>query len=157
MAAMTNIIVKDDTPVAFTFKPVTDNPIPNWRTSIALVPIEGQMRLWFESTLLKTGGYKLTIKLEVPVMETLGVSGTSGGYVAPPKVAYKNVGIFTLFVDKRSTSADRANLLKLLLGAIQGASATADTGLLDNTSAASAFVNSVLPGPIFFTALEQPN
>jgi len=47
MAAMTNLLVKDDTvttPVEYTFIPITDTPVPFWRTSIANVPLEGQMR-----------------------------------------------------------------------------------------------------------------
>lgn len=86
MPAMTNLLIKDDaaTPVEYTFIPVTDTPYPIWRTAIANVPFEGQMRFSVTQTKLKNGNYKLTGKLEVPVMETLGASGTSSGYVAPP-------------------------------------------------------------------------
>lgn len=160
MSAMTNLLVKDDTittPVEYTFYPVTDTPIPFWRTQIANVPLEGQMRLTASVVKLKNGDYKITRKLEVPVMETLGASGTSGGYVAPPKVAYVDTDIRTQFVNKRSTGQNRADLLKLAMGIDQGASSTTATGILANTAAGNAFVASVLPFPLLFTSLVLPN
>lgn len=159
MPAMTNILVKDDasTPVEITLEPVTDNPMPFWRSSISGVPLEGQVRLSMTQELLKSGSYRFVTKVEVPVMETLGVSGTSSGYVAPPKVAYVNTAIFTVFADKRATIADRSNLLKMAIGVLQGASATTATGVLANTAAGDAWKNSVLPGPLSMTKAVLPN
>jgi len=149
MAEMTNILVKDDavTPTEYTLIPVSNVPVPTWRAAVANVPIDGQMRMSVDVGQTKGGLYKTTVKLEVPVLETLGASGTSNGYVAPPKVAYVTSAIFTMFSDKRSTTQDRANTLKLAVGLLQGASATTATGTLANTAAGSAFVNSVLPMP----------
>ena len=101
----------------------------------------------------KNGSYKITAKLEVPVMETLGASGTSAGYVAPPKVAYINPIIVTMFADKRSTIADRANLFKLMLGLLAGASSTTATGTLNGASLADAVKNSTAAFPQLFTTL----
>lgn len=160
MAAMANILVKDDTvttPVEFTLIPVTDTPDPIWRGSVANVPLNGQVRLTIASAKQKNGGVKLTCKLEVPVMETLGASGTSAGYVAPPKVAYVTTCIFTMFADARSTTQDRANALKMALGVLQGASSTTATGTLANTAAGNAFVNSSLPVPNAFVTATLPN
>lgn len=160
MPAMTDILVKDDTvttPVEFTLQPVTDTPMPLWRTAVANVPVEGQIRMTFDVADWKSGGFKTTMKLEVPVMETLGASGTSAGYIAPPKVAYTNTMIVTSFSDRRSTTQDRANLLKLCVGLLQGASATTATGVLANTSTGNAFVNSVLALPFAFIRLLKPN
>jgi hypothetical protein len=159
MAAMANLLVKDDatSPVEITFIPVTDTPTPFYRASIAGVPFEGQPRVTLTSEKLRNGSYKYTVKVEVPVMETLGASGTSAGYVAPPKVAYTNVYIGSMFVDARSTIADRANLLKLATGIIQGASATTATGVLSNTAAGDAWKNSTLPIPLMFTQGVMPN
>ena len=109
MAAMGNLLIKDDaaSPVEYTFKPVTDRDgSPYWRTSIAGVPLEGQMRFRLTEEQLKDGNWKRTAKLEVPVMETLGASGTSAGYVAPPKVAYVETHIYTHFSNRRSTVAE---------------------------------------------------
>jgi hypothetical protein len=157
---MTNLLVKDDaaSPVEYTFKPITDKDgSPYWRTSISGVPLEGQMRFRLSEEQLKDGNWKRTAKLEVPVMETLGASGTSAGYVAPPKVAYVETMIFTHFSNRRSTGADRANSLKLMVGLLQGASSTTATGVLNQASAGSAFANSVLPVPLFYANGEIPS
>lgn len=159
MPAMTNILVKDDaaTPKEWTLVPVSDTPIPNWRANDAGVPLSGQPRLWVSTDQLKSGDYKITAKLEVPVMETLGASGSSSGYVAPPAVAYVTTFIATMFCSARSTTADRANTLKMALGVLQGSSSTTNTGILANTAAGSVFAASVLPGPALYTSLVIPN
>jgi len=158
MGAMTNLLVKDDgTPTEFTLQPITDSPFPFWRAAVANVPVDGQPRLTFSIERVKSGDYKATAKLEVPVMETLGASGTSAGYVAPPSVAYAMVGIVTMFAPARSTIADRANLLRMLCGIVQGASSTTNTGTLANNAAADAWKNSVLPVTQAFISLISPN
>lgn len=160
MGAMTNILVKDDTvttPVEFTLIPVSDTPDPVWRAAVANVPINGQLRFSYQTTNLKNGGIKITAKLESPVLETLGASGTSAGYVAPPKVAYVTTAIFSMFCDARSTTQNRADTLKLMLGILQGASSTTATGVLANTSAGNAFVNSVLPITQAIVSAIKPN
>ncbi len=159
MPAMTNLLVKDDaaTPKEWTLVPVTDTPNPLWRANDGSLPLEGQPRLTLSQEKLKNGNYKLTAKLEVPVMETLGVSGTSAGYVAPQKVAYITPVFITMFADKRSTIADRANALRLAVGLVQGATSTTATGTLTNASAGQAWTGSSAPLPQFFTQLIQPN
>lgn len=159
MSAMTNLLVKDDasTPVEFTLKPVTDNPNPQWRAMVAGTPLSGQIRYSTSTEQLKSGDWKISAKLEVPVMETLGASGTAAGYVAPPKVAYTDTFIVTMFANPRSTVADRANLLKLGVGLLQGASSTTATGDLDNTAAGDAWKNSSAPIAALFTNLEMPS
>lgn len=159
MGQMTNLLVKDDaaTPVELTLIPITDTPMPLWRGNAAGVPLEGQIRVTAQQEKLKNGSYRITMKTEVPVMETLGASGTSAGYVAPPKVAYVNTGIFTVFADKRSTIADRANLVKIVVGLVQGASATTATGVLDQASVGDSFKNSTLPFPLHFVNAVVPN
>lgn len=126
MAIMTNLLVKDDANplVEQTLVPITDTPEPFWRSNMAGVPYEGQIRLYQSIVKQKNGSYKITAKLEVSVMETLGASGTSYGYVAPAKVAYVTPIIVTMFADKRSTIADRANTLKMMLALLAGASST---------------------------------
>lgn len=160
MAAMNNLMVKDDTvttPVEFTLKPITDNPAPLWRAEVANVPLDGQIRFSMTSEKVKSGAYKMSAKLEVPVLETLGASGTSAGYVAPPKVAYTDSAIFTMFSDRRATTQDRANVMKMMLGLLQGASETTATGVLNQASAGNAVVNSTLPVVNAFTRVVLPN
>lgn len=159
MSAMTNILVKDDatSPAEFTLVPVTDTPNPMWRGNAAGVPVDGQIRASCLQEKLKNGSYRVMVKTEVPVMETLGASGTSAGYVAPPKVAYTNTIIITAFFDKRSTIADRANLVKMGLGLCQGASSTTATGTLSNTAAGDVWKNSVLPFVYHLINMIVPN
>lgn len=159
MGAMTNLLLKDDatSPVEFTFIPVSDTPNPLWRTSVAGVPFEGQMRLNVTEERVKSGDYKFTLKFEVPVMETLGASGTSAGYVAPPKVAYTNTIIVTMFASARSTRQDRANLLKIAAGAVAGGTSVTSTGTLDGASVGDAWKNSIAPVPQFFVDGILPN
>ena len=155
MAAMTNLLVKDDANplVEQTLVPITDTPEPLWRSQMAGVPFEGQIRLTQSIVKQKNGGYKITAKLEVPTMETLGASGTSFGYVAPAKVAYVTPLILTMFADKRSTIADRANTLKLMVGLLAGASSVTATGTINGASAADTVKNSTAAFPQLFTSL----
>jgi len=159
MSAMTNLLVKDDTVttrVEYTLIPVTDTPNPEWRAAVANVPTNGQVRFTLSIDKTKTG-YKATAKLESPVLETLGASGTSAGYVAPPKVAYVTTCIFTMFADDRSTLQNRADALAMAVGLLQGASSTTATGVLAQTSAGNAFVASSLPITQAFVQLIKPN
>jgi hypothetical protein len=148
MGAMTNLLVKDDTTgtrIEITFVPVTDTPNPLWRAQIANVPLEGQPTIEQTIEVLKSGDRKITLMLDVPVMETLGTSGTSAGYQAAPAVAYHEKAWVTRITSRRSTISDRANCLSLLVGLLQGASSTTATGILTQASAADAFKASVLP------------
>lgn len=159
MAQMTSILVKDDaaTPVEHALYPVSDNPHPQWRETAYGVPVDGQIRYSLNIERTKNRAYKVTAKLEVPVMETLGASGSSAGYVAPPKVAYVNTGIVTMFCDPRSTEQDRANVLRMLTGILQGAGDVTGTGTLTNTSAGQAFLTNYKPTPTAFRSLMLPN
>nr|QDH87368.1 MAG: hypothetical protein H3BulkLitter171360_000002 [Leviviridae sp.] len=159
MPAMTNVLVKDDaaTPKEWTLLPVSDTPIPNWRANDAALPLAGQPRLWQSVEQVKSGDWKITAKLEVPVMETLGASGAATGYVAPQQIAYVTTAIITMFVSPRSTIADRANALKMAIGIVQGATSTTATGTLANTAAGDAWKNSVAFTPQLFTNLVVPN
>jgi transcriptional regulator GlxA family with amidase domain len=159
MPAMTNVLVKDDAaaPIEWTLLPVSDTPIPNWRSNAAALSLAGQLRLWQSIEQMKSGDWKITVKLEVPVMETLGASGAATGYVAPQQVAYVTTGILTMFASPRSTIADRANTLKLLIGIAQGATSVTATGTLANTAAGDAWKNSAAFTPQLFVNLVVPN
>jgi len=159
MPAMTNLLVKDDaaSPKEWTLIPISDTPNPVWRANDATLPLEAQPRYSETVELLKSGSYKITAKLELPVLETLGASGTALGYVAPPKVAYITTVIVTMFCDSRSTTIDRSNGLKMAVGLLQGASSTTATGVLNQASAGSAYASSVLPITQSFTSVLLPN
>jgi hypothetical protein len=159
MSAMTNLLVKDDTVTTrqeFTFEPVTDTPYPVWRAALADVPLSGQPRLTFSIDSVKSGS-KVTAKLEVPVMESLGTAGSAAGYVAPAKIAYVTTCIFTMFVSDRSTTQNRADALAMMVGLLQGASSTTATGTLDQASAGNAFLDSTAPLVKAIISVLQPN
>jgi hypothetical protein len=145
---MANILLKDDSNplVEYTLVPIT-NSRPKWRAQVTGVPVDGQITVEQLSNIkLADGNYRRVLKLEVPVMETLGASGTSAGYVAAPKVAYRIPMTLSMIVDQRSVIADAANALKFMIGLIAGASSTTATGTLDGTSAADAVKSGT--GPI---------
>lgn len=155
--ATTDIKVKDDATLLETtlVKVAETGNETMWRGNNPLIPLEAQLRLTMTVEALKRG-HRVSLKTEVPVMETLGASGTSDGYVAPPKVAYVIPVITTMFVDPRCTATDRANALKVHECAVLGASNTSGQGLLGITAVAAAYLNSVLPAPLMFTGLVRP-
>jgi hypothetical protein len=141
MAQKANVLLKDDTtaPVEFTFLPDTAGTA-HWRTQISGVPVNGQHSIeQLANETLKSGANRRVIKAVLRVMETLGASGTSAGYVAPPKVAYEVPVTISLIADSRATIADCANAIKFAAGAIAGASAVTATGTLDGASAGDAW------------------
>lgn len=144
MPAMTNILVKDDKLVEKTLIPVTDTPFPMWRTDDPSLPIDGQTRLSVEVVQLKNKTWKVSRKLEVPVMEQV-TGGTSGGYVAPPKVAHVMTDVHTLYFSSRATSTDRAAILRMALGLDQGASSTTASGIITQTSVADSYLAAAVP------------
>lgn len=157
MSQMANILLKDDSNplVEHTLVPVTASR-PLWRTQTPGVPVDGQITTELVANQrLASGAYRRVFKTEVPVMETLGASGTSAGYVAPPKVAFKIPVTTTMVVDPRATIADCANAAKLHAGAIAGASSTTATGTLDGASAADAWKSGTGPITRFFVAGED--
>jgi hypothetical protein len=148
MASMANILIKDDatSPTEFTFVPVT-NSRPKWQTQIAGVPVDGQHTVeQLANERLKSGAYRRVFKVVTRVMETLGASGTSAGYVASPKVAYEIPVTVSMTVDPRATIADCANAAKMAAAALAGASSTTATGTLDGASAGDAWKSGT--GPI---------
>lgn len=157
MADMNNVLLQDDAGSTITLLPVS-NADRNlvWRGNMAGVPIDGQPRLTVTWDRLKSGDYKLSAKLEVPVMETIG-SAAASGYVAAPAVAYPMVGIFTMFAPSRSTIADRANLYRMLVHALTGANHTANQGFTPSSAAADSVKASAGPMPFGFTNIVMPN
>jgi hypothetical protein len=91
MTTMSNILIKDDSnPLQeLTLIPIKGDR-PKWRAQVAGVPIDAQVTVeLMVNEKLADGNYKRVVKLEVPVLETLGTAGTSAGYVAQQKVAFR--------------------------------------------------------------------
>lgn len=159
MSTMANILIKDDSNplVEFTLVPVTSNR-PKWRAQVAGVPVDGQITVEFlANTLLKDGSYRRVLKLEVSVMETLGTAGTSAGYQAAPKVAYKIPITITTVVPSRAVIADMANAVKLGIALMAGADSTTAVGTINGASAADVVKNSTAPVPRFLVYGQDPS
>lgn len=95
MGQQANITVFDGaaTPVTHTLVGEGVERLPNgtfvarWKESLAGVPDEAQMRLTITKKKTKNGVFLVTVKGEVPVMESVAGQNASG-YTAPPKVAF---------------------------------------------------------------------
>lgn len=159
MPAMTNLIVKDDasTPKAWTFIPITDTPDPFWRTNDLTLALEAQPRYTASSRKMKNGDYKISAKLELPVMETIGTAGASTGYLAPAKVAHTLTFIGTMFSSKRATAQDKANCLRMATAMMQGATSVVDTGTLANNALGNIWSASAAPITQLYVSLITPN
>lgn len=141
----TNILIKDDANplVEYTLIPVSNaSGRPKWRAQVSGVPLDGQITVeQLVNEKLADGSYRRVLKLEVPEMETLGTAGTSAGYVAPQKVAFRTPYTISTIANSRSTTASMANALKFVLGLLGGAYATTAGGTLNGTSVADAVKN----------------
>jgi DNA-binding beta-propeller fold protein YncE len=158
MAAMTNILVKDDSNplVEFTLVPIANNR-PKWRAQVTGVPVEAQITLeLIANTRLADGSWRRVLKIEVPELETLGTAGTSAGYVAPQKVAFVTPITVTTIMNARATTASMANSFKLLLGLLAGATSTTAAGTMNGASVADTYKNSTAQVPRFFVYGEDP-
>lgn len=104
MSQMANIVAFDGaaTPVAHTFYPVEVTRskaeiVAIWREQIASVPIYAQGKVTMKLKRLANGVFRVSKRVEIPVMESIG-SQNAAGYTAAPKVAYidtiETVGYF---------------------------------------------------------------
>lgn len=113
MSAIANIVAFDgaSTPATHTFYPdsVTrdgDDVIAVYREQVATVPVYAQAQLTLRKKRMGSGVYRVSSRLEVPVMESIGAQN-SAGYTAAPKVAYINTKEDVGFFHERSSIAER--------------------------------------------------
>ncbi len=113
MSTIGNIVAFDGaaTPVSHTLVPVSvsrekQKVTAQWREALAAVPVYAQVRCTMTLELLKSGVYKLTNRVEVPVQEVV-TGSNSAGYSAAPKVAYTNTVETTGLFHERSDVAGR--------------------------------------------------
>lgn len=80
--------------------------VARWKESLAGVPDYAQIRTTMTKRKLKSGVFRVTCRVEVPVMES--ISGqNSAGYTAPPKVAYVDTSESVGFYHERSVVTSR--------------------------------------------------
>lgn len=137
MASMSNITVFDgaSTPVSHTLAAVSvtrEGPkvTAEWREQNAAIPSYAQVNANITTQRLPSGVFKVDVKVNVPVMES--VSGqNSAGYTAAPKVAYTNALVLAGYFHERSTITDRRLARMLLVNILNNVStsvAAATTG-----------------------------
>jgi len=122
MSAQANIVAYDGaaTPVQHTFVPASngrtalaDEFAAFWREVTASVPTEAQGTVETYVRKLKSGTYRVTLAVSIPVMESIGAQNAAG-YTAPPKVAYVNTMQVVGYFSPRSTLADRQLVRQLV-------------------------------------------
>lgn len=113
MSNIANIAVYDgqSTPVLHTFVADSVSKSGNiitalWKETVAGVPDEAQGRLTMKRATLKSGVVRTSVRVDLPVMES--VSGVNAaGYTAAPKVAYVDSTEVVNYSSKRATIAGR--------------------------------------------------
>lgn len=121
MAAQANITVFDgaSTPVSHTFigeevaRLVDGSVIAKWKETSLTLPDYACNRITMTKRKLKNGVTRVSIDVEVPVMEAINAQNSSG-YTAPPKVAHVVKESAVVFRHERSTETD-ARLARQLL------------------------------------------
>lgn len=137
MGQQANITVYDGalTPVAHTLIGEGVERLPDgtlkasWKESLAGVPDYAQIRVSMTKRKLPSGVWRVTSRVEVPVMETPADGVVASGYIAPPKVAYVDTCELVGYFHERSVIAGRrsARQIALNLGGDISSSVAPDT------------------------------
>jgi hypothetical protein len=137
MATMNQITVFDgaSTPVTHTLAAISvtrdaSKVVADWRELNANVPSYAQISASIVNQRLASGVYKIDVKVNVPVMESIAGQNASG-YTAAPKVAYTNTLVCTGYFHERSTITDRRLARMILVNILNNVStsvAAATTG-----------------------------
>lgn len=122
MGQQANITVFDgaSTPVSHTLvgdgveKQVGSANVALWTEQIASVPNYAQVRFTQIKLKLKSGVYRVTSRVEVPVMEAISGQNASG-YTAPPKVAYVDRFELVSYTHERSVETTKRIAMQMLI------------------------------------------
>lgn len=114
MGQQANIVVFDGaaTPVTHTLvgegveKQKDGTTVAVWKESLAGVPDYAQIRATQTRRKLPSGVFRVTSRVEVPVMESVA-GQNSAGYTAAPKVAYTDTTEIVGYYHERSTVTGR--------------------------------------------------
>jgi len=131
MSNMANITVFDGaaTPVSHTLvgeviKQGSDGSMTAvWKESNSAIPDDAQIRVTMTKKRLKTGTFIVSIKSEVPVMETVS-NQNSSGYTAPPKVAHVVTEEFVGKFSGRSLVSERRLCRQILINVLGNVTTT---------------------------------
>lgn len=138
MSQLANITVFDGaaTPVSHTLVGEAIEKLPDgtilarWKESLPGVPDYAQIRVTMAKRKLPSGVFRVSVRAEVPVMESISGQNSSG-YTAPPKVAYTDTIDAVGFFHERGIVTGRRLVRQLvanLLGNISTSVAPVTTG-----------------------------
>ncbi len=137
MSAIANIVAFDgaSTPVSHTFYPISvvregDEVTATWREQNSAVPVYAQGVVTMKIKRLPSGTYRVSQRVELPVMES--ISGqNAAGYTAAPKVAYVDTMESVGYFSERSTITGHRTVRQLginILGNISTSVTPATSG-----------------------------
>lgn len=110
---LSSITLYDDYPTSKVFEPTSDSMLVESSTSLAPM---ARTTISLSEVKLKAGVSRRMVKLDVPVLETVAVSGNSEGYVSAPQVAHNISATLAVFSnDNRATPEQIAHAVKLLV------------------------------------------
>lgn len=128
MSQIGNIVVFDgaSTPVSHTLIPVSVTRSAGiieamWREQLSTVPLQAQVSCSMKMEQLKSRLYKVTQRVNVPVMETV-TGQNAAGYTAPPKVAHVDTVEIVGFFSERSTAGGRQLVKQMAANIFNGVS-----------------------------------
>lgn len=137
MAQLANITVFDgaSTPVSHTLYAVNvtrekGRVLALWREALTGVPMYAQITYAATIERMKSGVYKATGRLSIPVQEVV-TGSNAAGYSAAPKVAYTNTVELTGYFHERSDIAGRRTARQMatnLMGNVSTSVAAATSG-----------------------------
>lgn len=130
MSAIANIVVFDgqSTPVSHTFiaesvSRAGNDVIATYKEAIVGVPDYAQGRITVKRSKLGSGVTRTSVRVEMPVMES--VSGVnSAGYTAAPKVAYVDTAEGNGYFHERSLIAGRRSARQILTNVLNSVATT---------------------------------
>jgi hypothetical protein len=93
--------------------------LASWKESLAGVPDSAQVRVIQRKRKLPSGIFRVTTRIEVPVMESISGQNSSG-YTAPPKVAYTDTTEIVGYYHERSTVTSRRLSRQLAINIANG-------------------------------------
>nr|UJQ85799.1 MAG: hypothetical protein 2 [Leviviridae sp.] len=138
MSQLANITVFDGaaTPVSHTLvgeevRVIADGSVvARYKESLPGVPDYAQVRVTMSKRKLPSGVFRVSVRGEVPVMESISGQNSSG-YTAPPKVAYVDTSENVGFFHERSVLTGRRLVRQLVvnvMGNVSTSVAPATTG-----------------------------
>ncbi len=149
MSAQANIVAFDGaaTPASHTFVPARNSfpagleeDIAFWREAVSTLPTIAQGSVTTKLKRLKSGVYRVSLTVAIPVMES--ISGqNAAGYTAAPKVAYTNTMVATGYFHERSTIAERRLVRQMLTNVLGNVSTSVDAS---TTGVASELFDSLI-------------